>query len=194
MTLNLRAAALTDIKEIEVEQKFIMTAFGKDRPGIVADISEMIYENHCNLEDSNMGRLADEFTLILLLTGQGDDLEDRLSKDCRRLEREKGISAFIRPLEYRHLPNGNGKPTITIGVEGIDQGGIVFKVSRLLAKKQVNIETLASKKKYSPGSGTALYAMEIKATVPDGLSMDALEEELEYLESELHVDISLDRA
>ena len=37
-----------------MEQKFIMTAFSKDRPGIVADVTEVIYENGCNLEDSTM--------------------------------------------------------------------------------------------------------------------------------------------
>ncbi len=33
-----------------MEKKFILTAFCKDRPGIVADITETIYENGCNLE------------------------------------------------------------------------------------------------------------------------------------------------
>ncbi|MCG8614866.1 MAG: hypothetical protein MI802_01510 [Desulfobacterales bacterium] len=174
-----------------MDQKFIMTAFGKDRPGIVADISEMVFENNCNLEDSNMGRLADEFTLILLLTGQGDDLEERLSKDCRRLEREKGLSAFIRPLEYHHLPRKNNKNLVTISVEGVDQGGIVYKVSQLLSREQVNIETLTSKKKYSPGSGTAMYVMVIRATLPESLSEEALENALDDLGSELNVDITL---
>ncbi|MCG8636413.1 MAG: hypothetical protein MI863_21450 [Desulfobacterales bacterium] len=174
-----------------MEQKFIMTAFGKDRPGIVADISEMVFENHCNLEDSNMGRLADEFTLILLLTGQGEDLEERLSKDCRRLEREKGLSAFIRPLDYHHLRGKPGNNLKTISVEGIDQAGIVYKVSRLLSRKNINIETLTSEKKYSPGSGTALYAMQITAAVPETLTPEELEQGLDELGSELHVDISV---
>jgi len=33
-----------------VEKKFIMTAFGKDRPGIVAKIAQIIFESGCNLE------------------------------------------------------------------------------------------------------------------------------------------------
>lgn len=179
-----------NLSEATLEQKFIMTAFGKDRPGIVADISEMIYENNCNLEDSNMGRLAGEFTLILLLSGVGVNLEKRLVRDCRRLEREKHISAFIRPLDYSHAP-GNGKSLITIAVEGVDQGGIVYKVSRLLGDEGINIETLKSRKNFSPGSGTALYAMEISATLPEAMDMVALEDKLEDLGSELHVDITL---
>ena len=174
-----------------MEQRFIMTAFGKDRPGIVADISEMVFENHCNLEDSNMGRLADEFTLILLLTGQGEDLEERLSRDCRRLEREKGLSAFVRPLDHNGLPRTHQQAVKTICVEGVDQGGIVYRISRLLSRHKVNIETLTSKKKYSPGSGTAMYAMEIRAALPDALSSHALAEALDDLGCDLNVDITL---
>jgi glycine cleavage system transcriptional repressor len=173
-----------------MENKFIMTAFGKDRPGIVAEIAEVVYENRCNLEDSNMGRLADEFTLILLLTGKGDDLAEKLSRDCKRLEREKGIYVFIRPLDYHtpHAKNGKGKSLIE--VEGVDQAGIVYKVARFLADNSINIETLKSRKKYSPNSGTALYSMEITANIPEAMSKD-IDDKLDNLANDLNVDISL---
>lgn len=174
-----------------MDKKFIMTAFGKDRPGIVADIAEVIFENNCNLEDSNMGRLADEFTLILLLSGKGEDLGDKLSRECRRMEREKGVFVFIRPLEYQHPRDSNGKPVTAIRVEGVDQAGIVYKVSRLLADNKINIETLKSRKKYSPGTGTAMYDVEITATLPETISVDTLEASLDTLGSELNVDITV---
>lgn len=174
-----------------VVHKFIMTAFGKDRTGIVADIAEIIFENSCNLEDSNMGRLADEFTLILLLTGQGKDLLDNLARDCKRLEREKNVSVFIRALDY-HWPDAqNGNHLHTIEVEGIDQAGIVYKVSGLLAENDVNIETLHSKKKLAPNSGTAMYSMEITAKFPETVALADIEEKLENLANELNVDISV---
>ncbi len=174
-----------------MENKFIMTAFGKDRPGIVAEIAEVIFENKCNLEDSNMGRLADEFTLILLLTGKGEALQDKLSQDCKRLEKEKDIFVFIRPLDYQIPEDTNGDSIRTIEVDGIDQAGIVYKVSKLLAAQHINIETLTSQKKYSPNSGTALYSMEIKVKLPGTITMDALDEHLDTLANELNVDISL---
>jgi glycine cleavage system transcriptional repressor len=178
-------------RENLVENKFILTAFGTDRPGIVAEISEIIYEHQCNIEDSNMGRLADEFTLILLLTGSGDGLQDTLSRACRRLEREKDIFVFIRPLAY-HIPEyQNGNINCIIEVDGVDQAGIVYKVSRLLADNKINIETLTSKKKFSPNSGTPMYSMQIKANRPDDVSKDLLEDELETLANELNVDINL---
>lgn len=174
-----------------MENKLIMTAFGKDRPGIVAEITEIIYENKCNLEDSNMGRLADEFTLILLLTGSGDDLQERLSRDCKRLEREKNIFVFIRPLDFQQPEPKIGNNIHTIEVEGVDQAGIVYKVARLLADEKINIETLHSTKKFSPNSGTAMYDMIITAKVPKDITLAAIEAQLEELANELNVDISI---
>ncbi len=175
-----------------MEQKFILTAFGKNRPGIVAGIARIVYENGCNLEDSNMGRLADEFTLILLLSGQNDNnLQEKLSKDCKHLEREKDVFVFLRPLDY-HVPDTTGMNDFhTITVEGIDHTGIVYKVSRLLAEKDINIETLKSRKKFSPNSGTAIFSMEIQADIPDTISILTLDKELDSLANELNVDIHL---
>ncbi|AQX36480.1 hypothetical protein B2D07_19980 [Desulfococcus multivorans] len=85
-----------------MEKRFIMTAFGTDRPGIVADVTEVIFETGCTLENTTMTRLADEFTLILLFTGQGDELEQTLHMACRRLEREKNIFS---------VPQGSSKKT-----------------------------------------------------------------------------------
>lgn len=174
-----------------MEKKFIMTAFGKDRPGIVADVSGIIYENECNLEDSQMGLLADEFTLILLLSGQGEKLEESLYKDCRRLEKESNISVFIRELDFQrpdYKENGN---RYTISVEGVDQGGIVYKISKFLSDQSININTLTSQRKLSPESGTALYIMNMEVTLPKTVFKESVERELEQIGHQLNVDISL---
>lgn len=174
-----------------MENKFILTAFGKNQPGIVAGIAQIIFENGCNLEDSNMGRLADEFTLILLLSGQGDNIQERLTKDCKRLEIEQDVFVFIRPLDY-HIQEIRGINSFhDISVEGVDHAGIVYKISSFLAHKDINIETLTSEKKYSPNSGTALYSMNIKVNLPVSVSVQELEKGLEELAGDLHVEIQL---
>jgi glycine cleavage system transcriptional repressor len=175
-----------------MDNKYILTAFGKNRPGIVAGISQVIFENGCNLEDSNMGRLADEFTLILLLSGQGNDLTQRLSRDLKRLEMEKDVFVFLRPLDYQVPDAVTSTDFHTIMVDGIDQAGIVYNVSRLLAENNINIETLKSQKKNSPNSGTAIFSMEIQVIVPDSVSLTQLDTDLDSLANELNVDIQLD--
>lgn len=171
-------------------KKFIVTAFGKDRPGIVADISEMLYENGCNLEDTRMTLLADTFASLLLLSGpEKEDIEQQLSKGCRRLEIERGISAYVRPVSDLKAEHRKSFSTHTLKVEGLDQTGIVFKVSRYLADNQINIEDLSSTIRSAPESGSDIYSMDIKIQVPEGTSMDALSKGLDKVADDLDVEI-----
>jgi glycine cleavage system transcriptional repressor len=175
-----------------MEQRFIMTAFGQDRPGIAADVCQIIYENGCNLEDTSMTLLAGEFTLILLFTAGSADVAAPLSRACRRLEQEKGISAFLRPLEPQEtVPPDKVFMTRKLHVEGMDQSGIVYKISRFLADNRINITDLKSSVIASPESGTALYVMDILVQIPDGTDMDAVEKGLRSVADTLNVDIAL---
>jgi glycine cleavage system transcriptional repressor len=176
--------------------KFLLTAFTKDRPGVVAAISQVIYENGCNLEDSAMTSLADEFAMILLvapLSGNNlRELESRLVQECRRLEREQGITAFIRPVASGGRPVGGNLIQKTITVEGLDQAGIVYKVSRFLSDKEINITTLNTRMVPSPESGAALYHMELTVQVPASLDMERMEDGLVAICDELNVDITVE--
>ena len=172
-------------------QRFIMTAFGKDRPGIAADVTQILYENGCNLEDTSMTLLAGEFTLILLFTAGSADVEVSLSKACRRLEQEKNISAFLRPLESQKPVESGNFFTRSLHVEGLDQAGIVYNVSRFLANNRINIVDLKSTMKASPESGTAMYMMDIIVQIPEATAMEPLTEGLRAVADELNVDIIL---
>src|SRR5512141_473729 len=85
---------------------FALSAIGRDRPGIVADLAELIYECDCNLEDSSMTILGSEFAVLLLLTGESEDVERRLSAACKRVEWEKRLTVFFRPLDGEPVPYG----------------------------------------------------------------------------------------
>jgi glycine cleavage system transcriptional repressor len=175
-----------------VEKKFIMTAFGKDRPGIVADVTKVIYESGCNLEDSTMTRLSDEFAMILLFTGREEGLEEKLSMECRRLEIEKGLSAFIRPIRPAEVKTEKKQSLHALSVEGIDQAGIMYKVSRYLAQNTINIIDLRSKLSRSPESGEAFYTINMSVEIPEGTSLDKLQDGLAQIQDQLNVDIRLE--
>ena len=174
-----------------MSSRFVMTAFGKDRIGFVADVTRLLYENDCNLEDTSMNQLVDEFTLSLLFSSNDDGVIDQLSRECRRLEMEKGISAFIRQLPGQEPGRVNGCSTCTLHIEGLDQAGIVYKTSRFLADRQVNILHLNSSSRPAPQSGAPMYAMDIQIQVPAEISTSHLEDELGQVADELQVDISL---
>ena len=179
------------VMEVSMQSRYIMTAFGKDRPGIVADVTRVLYKNGCNLEDTTMSMLSDEFTINLLFSSNNDNIEATLSEECRNLEQQKNISAFVRPLKERRQENQQDFAIYTLHVEGMDQAGIVYKISQFLSERSLNIVDLKSTVKVTPESGTALYLMDIHIQIPDSSSRQETEEGLDIVAEELNVEITV---
>jgi len=176
---------------------FALSAIGRDRPGIVGDLAELIYECDCNLEDSSMTILGSEFAVLLLLSGEGGtELERRLSAGCKRLEWEKRLTVFFRPLDGdpHARPAGRGAVPMVCEVNGVDQAGIVARVSRTLADQHVNVTALQTQSRPGPESGTPMFTMRIRMAVPAELDRDVLRERLERVAADLRVDLTLREA
>ena len=174
---------------------FALSAIGSDRPGIVADLAELIYECDCNLEDSSMTVLGGEFAVLLLLSGTGPQVDDRLRGACKRIEWEKRLTVFFRPLEGEPVPYGADQmlTPYEFHAVGVDKAGIVAKVCRCLANHGINIRQLQSQSRPEPQSGTPLYTMRIRLDVPAAVDVDVLRSELDQIAAELRIDVALER-
>jgi glycine cleavage system transcriptional repressor len=171
---------------------FILSAVGRDRPGIVADLAQLVFDCEANLEDSRMTLLGNEFAAIMLCSGAGPELEQRLTAGARRLEWENRLTVFIRPLEGQPRPPvpAPGTRLFRIETQGMDRAGIVARICRALADHRVNIADLQSRSLPSP-SGAAVYRMSVLAEVPDSLDPRLLAKALEERGAELGLEVSL---
>jgi glycine cleavage system transcriptional repressor len=176
-----------------VKRWFALSAIGADRPGIVADLAELIYECDCNLEDSSMTILGSEFAVLLLLTGEGDDAAARLSAGCKRLEWEKRLTVFFRPLEGEPVPYKASQraATWTLQAVGVDKAGIVARVARCLANHEINIREMSTQSRPEPGTGTPIYTMRMLMDVPAVVDPMTLRTQLDAIASELHIDLTV---
>jgi glycine cleavage system transcriptional repressor len=174
---------------------FALSAIGGDRPGIVADLTGLIYDCDCNLEDTSMTILGSEFAVLLLLTSDRDDATERLSAACKRLEWEKRLTVFFRPLDGEpapYLADQEATP-YTLQAVGVDKAGIVAKISRCLADHRVNIRQMQSHSRPQTETGTPIYTMSIRMDVPGGLDETILRERLETVARDLHIEVALER-
>jgi glycine cleavage system transcriptional repressor len=174
---------------------FALSAIGADRPGIVADLAELIYDCDGNLEDTSMTILGSEFAVLLLLTGEGDDTAERLSAACKRLEWEKRLTVFFRPLEGEPAPYRAAGDVVsfTLQAVGVDKAGIVAKISRCLADHRINIRQMQSHSRPQPETGTPMYTMSIRMDVPRTLDEKTLRDRLEAIARDLHIDVTMER-
>ena len=172
---------------------FILSAIGKDRPGIVADVSEVIYECGGNIEDSTMTLLRHHFSLMILFSLEGDKGTQKLSASLKRLEWEKNLTVFHTPITFEdiHPRVSEGGFRSRISTSGIDHSGIVFRLCRLLADRGINIIDMKTRRVLSAESGTPLFEMDIEVEVPESLSEASLREDLRRLADELVIDLVL---
>jgi glycine cleavage system transcriptional repressor len=171
---------------------YALSAIGRDRPGIVADLAELIYECDCNLEDSSMTILGSEFAVLLLLSSVGSDAEQRLSSGCKRLEWEKRLTVFFRPLDGEPVPYATRAHAhrFNLQASGVDRAGIVAKMARCLADHAVTIAAMTTQSRPEPESGTPIYTMQMELDVPQNADVAALSRRLQVIGEDLQVDVT----
>ncbi len=179
---------------MHVPSWFILSAVGRDRPGLVADLAQLVYDCDANLEDSRMTLLGNEFAAILLCSGTDPELELRLGEGARRLEWENRLTVFVRALEGEPRPPvpAPGSSLFLVEAEGEDRAGIVARLCRVLADQRVNIADLESSSVPTP-SGTSVYRLSIRGEVPDTLDPNVLRKALEEAGEAIGVDVTLRR-
>jgi len=170
---------------------FILSAMGKGRPGIVADVSEVIYECGGNVEDSSMSLLRNHFALLLLFSTEREEVNQKLSFALKRLGGEKNLTVFYSPITFEEAYPKIKEETdrFKITTSGVDHAGIVFKVCRLLADRKVNIIDMETHRVLSAESGTPLFEMDMEVEVPRSISEQGLREDIHGLANELMIDL-----
>jgi glycine cleavage system transcriptional repressor len=170
----------------------ILSAIGRDRPGLVSELAQLVLDCDANLEDSRMTILGSDFAVILLCSSSAADTADQLSLGAKRLERDHGLTILIRTLEDGPRPAIPAPGTRLYRVEaaGEDRAGIVAGVCGVLAEHGVNITELLTRSQPGPG-GSPHYQMTISAEVPESLEPRTLRDALEAEADRLVLDVAL---
>ena len=171
-------------------KRWIVTALGKDKPGIVASVTEALYKLGANLEDSAMTRLGGEFAIMLAFSAKTTATPERLRAAFKALERRARLVVHLKPLSPQEAaaPRGRGRP-YQISVYGSDRPGIVFRVAKLLAAAGVNVTDVHTHR--SSGKGPSLYLMLLEVEIPARTGMPAFERRLKALGASLGVRVHL---
>lgn len=169
---------------------FAVTIISKDRPGIVADTTEVLFRLGCNIEDSSCTMLGGDFAMILIVTHEKPFSKSRLSDEFRILQERTGLVVHLRTLHEDEIsPVKESGELCLISVYGSDQPGIVYRVTKALAESKVNITDLNTRlvgTKEEP-----VYVLMLEAILPAGMTVDSTSEMLESLRTELNVEIGV---
>jgi glycine cleavage system transcriptional repressor len=164
-----------------------LSAIGRDRPGIVAAVSEVLLDHEGNVEDSAMSILRGYFTMMLIVSlsdaADLDLLRERLEQVRARLDLE---AVTLSPIAEVHAQSETSSHVLS--VYGIDHPGILHAVSASLAENRVSITDLTTRV-LEGGEKTPIYAMMLEIAVPEGVDVDSLEQGLEQVCKQQHVEL-----
>jgi glycine cleavage system transcriptional repressor len=171
---------------------FLLSAIGRDRPGLVAELAGLVLACDANLEDSRMTILGSDFAVMLLCSSTSAAAGDALATGAKRLERDHGMTILLRHLEEGPRPAvpAPGHRLFRVEASGEDKAGIVASICGALAEHGVNIVELASRSRPGPG-GSPHYEMTLSVEVPETVDTRALREALEREADRLVVDVAL---
>ena len=172
-----------------MSRRWVLTALGKDRPGIVARVTKILYELGCNLEDSAMTRLGGEFAVMLVFSAKRSLSRERLERCCRPLAQSLKLAVHLKMLTREELAARRMGPSYLITVYGADRPGIVWRVSNLLARRGVNITDVSTHR--TSRKDTPLYLMLLEIELPRRLAVMRLQRQLQQLAKRLGVEVSL---
>jgi len=174
---------------------YILSAIGQDRPGLVAELAQLVFDSDANLEDSRMTILGSDFAVILLASSGAAGVGNRLAQGAKRLERDHGLTILLRGLEGQ--PRGPvpapGHVAMRVLAAGADKAGIVAGICRVLAEHQVNIADLATRGRPGEG-GSPHYELTMTVEVPERLDLALLGEALEHEADRLRIDVEIEPA
>ena len=172
-------------------QRFILTVVGKDHPGIIAGISNTLYEHECNIQELSQTVLSDEFAMILLLqpTKEMDiqKLDGSLTERCEELEVTHTLRAATTSTDS--APSA-AKDKVIITVIGADRIGIVASVTKVLADRGINIVELSTAPSYMIHD-VPQYTMIARVEVDNDVDMLALSDALQNCARSLSVEINV---
>lgn len=168
----------------------MLTAFGQDRPGIVAALAEGLSQLGCNIEDACMTRLRGEFTMMVMVRLPTHLPAEALDERLTPFTSPHGLTVLCREVPTRAAERGAEPdlPVFMLSVYGADHPGIVAQVARVVADHGGNITDMNTR--VIGAMDRPVYIMILEVQMPAASHPEALGQALDRLKPSLGVDLT----
>jgi len=157
-----------------MKKYFVISVLGKDRPGIVNELSKSILDCGCNIENSRMMVLGGEFSLILMVSGHWGAIT-RLERQLPVMEKNLELTVHARHTEPR--AGTQDMMPYTVDVVAMDHPGIVHDVAEFFASRGINIEEMSTWTYPAAHTGTPMFSLNLIVSIPSAVHIGRLRDE-----------------
>jgi len=169
--------------------QFAVTVLGTDRPGIVCDVSTLLAEMGCNIENVSQTVLRQEFAGIFVVSTskscETNDVEGKLNEALA----DKGLQISVQVIEETESAAPvQTEPFVVVSI-GEDRVGLVSAVTCVMRAYGVNIVNMqfVSRSTSFPGKTVAIYEVD----VPTGQNLSEFVTALKAKAEEVGLEISV---
>ncbi len=170
--------------------KAIISVLGEDRPGIIAAVSRILFDQGCNIENVTQTIVQSQFSGIFFVATptrlDGATLGTLLNAGLAPLQ----LEAFVRLLPHENAKTAPApSEPFVITTRGPDRKGLVAAVTAVLARHNVNVTQLQAvfKGGEDPGSNMMIYEVD----VPLSIDPQLLRAELRQTAQDLNLLLSI---
>lgn len=174
-----------------MQSTFIITFIGDDRPGLVEALSSVISDHGGNWLESRLSQLAGKFAGLISVSLPSDS-GDELRAALKNLH-DQGISVHVTPCDAGAAIADHDR-LVRLTVLGPDRPGVVREIATALSKRNINVLELESFVSPAPMSAELMFHASVEASLPQPCDLQELEESLDQIADEMHMDITLEAA
>lgn len=145
---------------------YAVSVVGGDEPGIIAALTRGLFEMECNLADTNMSVLSQNFAMVLVVEAPPSldriKLEEQLKKSTNRFSLLISVGELVPrviPRQFNSVDSDSRahRDSVLVSIYGVDRPGIVHYVSAAIADSGANVVDLRTQ-----SSDGGLYALSMK--------------------------------
>jgi glycine cleavage system transcriptional repressor len=168
-----------------MSSNLVISVLGKDRPGIVNELSECILDAGGNIADSRMSILGGDFAVILMVSGNWNTIakiESQLAQLAETLDMTiTSRRTEQRPVRRDLLPYG-------VDVVALDHPGIVHHLASFFSARDINIQGMDTSTYCAAHTGTPMFNVHMTVEIPARLHIATLREDFMEFCDQLNLD------
>ncbi len=168
-----------------VKSYMVITAVAKDNPNLFNELSELISETGCNVDDGHMALMGKAATSMLLLSGHWNNIA-KLEAQLPSFGRKLGIQINFQRTEIARKERQ--QMPYLVQIVAADRPGIVFDLTNFFYEQKISVFGIDVETYTGSRSNTQMLQLAMSVNIPvDAPLPDLRDDFIEYCD-ELNLD------
>jgi glycine cleavage system transcriptional repressor len=157
-----------------MKQNIVISLLGEHRADVISDITQIILECGGNIIESRMSVVADEFTLMAMVSG-GWHTSTRMENRLQQYADNSDL--MIRLSTTPSAATESDRVPYAIDAVCLDQQGIVHQLSEFFIERDIEIAELNTRNYAAAHTGAPMFAVQMAVKIPAQAHISSLRDE-----------------